>query len=169
MLYPLLVMIITIQLKLVRSVFCEYLNFKFSLVEKYSYCFSLSKRILILLFLRLFLAFFLLFCFSQTLSWPLNQGFLQWIHVRTCGTTKEMGRALATFGPNLDTGIKGALSETDGLVEFSPFVEVDGTGEPTSACVDVFAGVKRMKVIIGILNGYFYTCNLTCIGESTLS
>ena len=89
--------------------------------------------------------------------------------MRTCGTTKEMGRGLATFGPNLDTGIKG-------LVEFSPFVELDGTGEPTSACVDVLAGVscseeevQRMKIIIGILNGYFYTCNLTCIGESTLS
>ena len=86
------------------------------------------------------------------------------------------GLELATFGPNLDTGIKGALSENDVLVEFSPFVEVDGTGEPTSACVDVFGGVscseeevQRMKIIIGILNGYFYTCNLTCIGESTLS
>ena len=96
--------------------------------------------------------------------------------MRTCGTTMEMGGALATFGPNLDTGIKGALSENDVLVEFSPFVEVDGTGEPTSACVDVFAGVscseeevQRMKIIIGILNGYFYTCNLTCIGEITLS
>ena len=126
MLYPLLVMIITIQLKSVRSVFCEYLNFKFSLVEKYSYCFSLSKCILILLLLRLFLAFFLLFCFSQTVSsWPLTQGFLQWTHVPTCGTTMEMGGGLATFGPNLDTGFKGALSETDGLVEFSPFVELD--------------------------------------------
>ena len=78
-----------------------------------------------------------------------------------------VGLELATFLPNLDTGSKGALS---------PFVEVDGTGEPTSACVDVFAGVscseeevQRMKIIIGILNGYFYTCNLTCIGESTLS
>ena len=92
MLYPLLVMIITIQLKSVRSVFCEYLNFKFSLVEKYSYCFSLSKRILILLFLRLFLAFFLLFCnVSQTLKWPSNQGFLQWAHLLTCGTTMETG------------------------------------------------------------------------------
>ena len=66
-----------------------------------------------------------------------------------------VGLELATFLPNLDTGSKGALS---------PFVEVDGTGEPTSACVDVFGGVscseeevQRMKIIIGILNGYFYT------------
>ena len=87
-----------------------------------------------------------------------------------------VGLELATFLPNLDTGSKGALSEIDVLVEFSPFVEVDGTGEPTSACVDVSAGVscseeevQRMKIIIGILNGDFYTCNLTCIGESTLS
>ena len=105
-------MIVTIQLKSVRSVFCEYLNFKFSLVEKYSYCFSLSKHILILLFLRLFLAFFLLFCnVSQTLKWPSKKGFLEWAHLLTCGTTMEtgwtelatFGLELATFGPNLDT------------------------------------------------------------------
>ena len=60
--------------------------------------------------------------------------------MRTCGTTMGMGGGLATFGPNLDTGVSCSEEE-----------------------------VQKMKIIIGILNGYFYTCNLTCIGESTLS
>ena len=37
------------------------------------------------------------------------------------------GLELATFWPNLDTGVKGSFSENDVLVVFSPFVKVDGT------------------------------------------
>ena len=48
--------------------------------------------------------------------------------MRTCGTTMGMGGGLATFGPNLDTGVSCSEEE-----------------------------VQRMKIIIGILNGYFYT------------
>ena len=47
------------------------------------------------------------------------------------------GLELATFWPNLDTGVKGSFSENDVLVVFSPFVKVDGTVDVLDKVDDV--------------------------------